>query len=219
MRLQQMPSAENSDAALLEAIVLVRECLSDGTLDASEILRIGVFAAQKVNSLRGLTGPEKKALVLALVRKAVEAAVPAEQHESVGYTTALQVLPTVLDIAVAAAHGKLALQRVVRQRVSLSCLFGCFSSLWSRKSKPSAIVEAIPAETLESANREVDPLPETSNESPLKEYPKESSPLASAVIAPLECRLPEVASEESPSSATVTASVPSLPSVPEESVV
>lgn len=223
MRLEQMAAA----AVVSEATALVRECLADGKLDAGEILRIGIFVAQKVNVLKGLSGPEKKAFVLDVVQKAAEAAIPAERREQVGYTAALQVLPTVLDIAVAAAHGKIALQRV-RERVSADCLVGCLSGLWSRREKPAevlaaaalavreAVVEPSPAPappkspSQESATA---PAPVDKDVSPPQESPKESSPQASAEAPPLESRPPEPAAIELPNTATETlAPVPEEPS-------
>ncbi len=214
------------DSFVSEASALVRECLADGKLDASEILRIGVFAAQKVNALKALSGPEKKTLVLEVVKKAVEAVVPAERREQVGYTAALQVLPTVLDIAVAAAHGKLALRRV-RERVSVGCLVGCFSGLWARRADPAAAAAAaaltlretvlepvaapqaapaaeppVPKETPESASPPPAEPQATTEASPPKESPKEPSPQASAEAPRPEIRPPEVAGTEPPSSAT-----------------
>ena len=208
MRPLQM--AASAEQVLSETVALVRECLADGKLDASEILRIGVFVAQKANALREMSGPQKKEFVLKAVQKAIETAVPAEQREQVGYTTALQVLPTVLDIAVAAAHGKLALQRV-----SVGCLAGCFAGLWSKRGNPAAAAAAVKAAALvvrepavleavavppKSASPESAPEP-PKDMTPPKESPKEPSPQASAEEAPLEIRRPEVAVEESPSSA------------------
>ncbi len=231
MRLEQMAAA----AVVSEATALVKECLADGKLDAGEILRIGIFVAQKVNVLKGLTGPEKKAFVLDVVQKAAEAAIPAERREQVGYTAALQVLPTVLDIAVAAAHGKIALQRV-RERVSVDCVLGCLSGLWSRREKPAdvlaaavlavreAVVEPSPAPAPpKSASQEsatgsapasaAAPAPVDKDASPPQESPKESSPQASAEAPPLESRPPEPAAIELPNTATETlAPVPEEPS-------
>ncbi len=205
-----------SEQVLSETVALVRECLADGKLDASEILRIGVFVAQKANVLRGLTGPQKKEFVLKAVQKALESAVPAERREQVGYTTALQVLPTVLDIAVAAAHGKLALKRV-----SADCLVGCFGGLWRLRAQPAAAAQLVVREVASAVVepvRKPEPVPETKStppsdaspesvpqpkdESPPKESPKEPSPQASAEEAPLEIRPPEAVVEESPSTAT-----------------
>lgn len=92
---------------LHETKVLVSACLEDGKLDSGEILRIAIFVAETANKVSGLSGAEKKELVLKTVAQAVEEAVPAELREKVGSTVALQVLPTVLDIAVGAARGRL----------------------------------------------------------------------------------------------------------------
>lgn len=195
-----------------EASALLKECLSDGKLDAGEILRIGVFVAQKANAVKGLSGQQKKELVVETVKKALKVAVPAAQREQVGYTAALQVLPTVLDIAVAAANGKVALQKV-RERVSLSCLLGCFSGM--KNGQPAAVELALrtvvePAVAPEpvavappvAASPEETVKPDTKEESPQKESPKEPTPLASIEESPQEIRPPEDAAKESPSSAT-----------------
>ena len=224
-----------------EATALVRECLADGKLDAGEILRIGIFVAEKVNVVKGLTGPEKKEFVLEVLKKAVEAAVPAEQREQAGYTAAIQVLPTVLDIAVAAAHGKVALQRV-RERVSVGCLVGCLSGLWGKRENPAAalaaaaaavrdaVVEPVavvpaPVPVVPDASQESVPAAlEQKDTSPQTESPKEPSPQASAEAPPLESRPPEVPVIELPNTASepvpdapVSPAAP-LPPVPEEPV-
>lgn len=219
-----------------EATALVRECLADGKLDAGEILRIGIFVAEKVNAVKGLTGPEKKEFVLEVLKKAVEAAVPAEQREQVGYIAAIQVLPTVLDIAVAAAHGKVALQRV-RERVSVGCLVGCFSGLWGKRENPAAALAAAAAAVRDAVVEPVPvaaaaaapvPVPNASQESgpaaleqkdvsPQTESPKEPNPQASAEASPVESRPPEVPVIELPNTATEhqTPAAP-LAAVPEE---
>lgn len=193
------------DASVVDAAAaLVKECLADGRLDAGEILRIGIFVAEKVNAVKGLSGPEKKVLVLALLQKAVEAAVPVEQREQVGYTVAVQVLPAVLDIAVAAAHGKVALQRV-----HVGCVWNCLSSLWARRETPVAALALVSKTALELPTREVPNLEsapplETKDTTLLKESPKEPSPQASPEESPLEIRPPEAAAIELPNTATLT---------------
>jgi hypothetical protein len=193
------------DASVVDAAAaLVKECLADGRLDAGEILRIGIFVAEKVNAVKGLSGPEKKVLVLALLQKAVEAAVPVEQREQVGYTVAVQVLPAVLDIAVAAAHGKVALQRV-----HVGCVWNCLSSLWARRETPVAALALVSKTALELPTHEVPNLEsapplETKDTTLLKESPKEPSPQASPEESPLEIRPPEAAAIELPNTATLT---------------
>ena len=144
IQIKQMPLPED---LALEVKDLVKSCLADGKLDSGEILRIGVFVAEKANGFLGMSGVEKKAFVLRVVKEAVVAAVPPEQVEKVGSTAALSVLPAVLDIAIQAARGKFALEKVSAAAASvapnvLERVRGCFSS-FLRSNRCDAFVDVL----------------------------------------------------------------------------
>ena len=192
---------------------LLKESLADGRLDAGEVLKIAMKVAEKANQLAGLSGAEKKLIVIHVVEDAVRAAVPAEQAEQV-VSTALQVLPAVLDIAVAAARGRLALKEAVKQKVSVGCLVDCFAGLFGRRTaplsakEPAAAPAAAPAPapaaptvvpTPESAATEPQPQPEPA---PPQETPAEPTPEASPEAPPLESRPAEEPETTLPNTAT-----------------
>ncbi len=195
-----------------DAKALVSDALADGSLDADEVLRIAMFVAEKANVLQGLSGPERRRLVIRAVELAVKSAVPPEQAEQVGSNVALQVLPSVLDIAVSAARGKIFLGKVVetaQKKWSLASLLGCFGQLWAAvvSRKPEAVVAALePVKTqIESAIQESAVAPPASSDkddSPAQLSQKEPSPVASIVVLPLETRPPEDAVPELPNTAS-----------------
>lgn len=183
-----------------DVIALLKESLADGHLDAGEVLKIAMKVAEKASALSGLSGEEKKAIVIHVVEKAIREAVPAEQAEQVGSTVALQVLPAVLDIAVAAARGRLALQAAVKQKVSLGCLVDCFAGLFGRKTPQAKEPEPLP----ESPTQEsVAPPPVAQPEpSPEKETPAEPTAPASPEAPPQESRPAEETETQLPSTAS-----------------
>jgi hypothetical protein len=205
------------DTLVKDAKALVSDALADGMLDADEVLRIAMFVAEKANVLQGLSGPERRRLVIRAVEVAVKSVVPPEQAEQVGSSVALQVLPSVLDIAVSAARGKISLGKVVetaQKKWSLACLLGCLGHLWTAfvSRKPEAVLAALEAEVLEpvkslseSASLESEVAPPASSDkgdSPAPLSQTEPSPVASAVVVPLEIRPPESAVPELPNTAT-----------------
>ena len=146
-----MPKREDVLAKELKS--LVAECFADGKLDSGEILKIGVFAAQKVNVLEGLSGDAKKHLVLKSVDMALRTALPRAQYEKVGSKFALQILPVVLDIAVSAANGKLALGKPTPEGI-LSCLLSCMMSV--KKADEPVLLSDAPKKVAESSEDKKD---------------------------------------------------------------
>ena len=110
---------------------LVSSCMADGKLDSGEILKIGMFAAEKVSQLKALSEGEKKSLVVSVVEKALKAVLPPEKYEEVGSVFALQVLPVVLDIAVGAAKGQFSLDAAKKMSAAdwLACLVPCLKKV------------------------------------------------------------------------------------------
>ena len=135
------------DSLVKEVTELVSSCMADGKLDAGEILKIGMAAAEKVSQLKALSADEKKALVVSVVEKALKAVVPAEQYEQVGSIFALQVLPIVLDIAIGAANGQFSLDSVKKMGVAdwLLCLVPCMKKVEDTVVSPQKPVAALVA--------------------------------------------------------------------------
>lgn len=214
------PVHAHLDVFVKDAKELVSEALADGVLDADEVLRIAMFVAEKVNLLQGLSGPERRRLVIRAVELAVKSVVPPEQAEQVGSSVALQVLPSVLDIAVSAARGKIFLGKVAKEKKwSLACLLGCAGHLWTAivSRKPEAVVAVLQAEVLEpvlsgSANQESGtssqappPAKDADTDvSPAQLSQTEPSQSASVVASPLETRPPEGTDVELPNTAIAT---------------
>jgi hypothetical protein len=136
----------NSEELVKDVKALVSSCMADGKLDSGEILRIGIFAAEKVNSVKDMNGSEKKKLVLEVVTAGLKAALSDEQYQKVGSTFALQVLPVVLDIAVNAARGKIGLGKAVAAASGgiLSRLLACFVGKSVAVEEPAVAVAVAP---------------------------------------------------------------------------
>jgi len=101
----------------------IREVVkASANLGASEIVRIGVFVAEKVYALQRLTDSEKKTAVVELVA----AALAAEQVAPAVSTVALEMLPAVIDLAVSASRGVIRLP-AVSATAGLARFWSCFS--------------------------------------------------------------------------------------------
>ena len=141
----------------------IKACLADGKLDSGELLKIGVSVAEKANKIANLSDDDKKDLVLTCVEAALKQHLSPEQFEKVESKFVLQVLPTVLDIALSAAHGKFDLKKSVESVGTvgwLSCL-SCASSSGTSVEAPSAkCVPAQPPSAAEPALVAVQPQPE-----------------------------------------------------------
>jgi hypothetical protein len=102
---QEMVAASVFDSLVKETTELLKGGHSFG-----DLVKYGGVLAAKVNTLSGLSGPQKKTLVLEVLEKAVVAALPVEKQDDVR-AFIQQTLPTVLDVAVEAARGKLDLRK------------------------------------------------------------------------------------------------------------
>jgi hypothetical protein len=91
---------------------------SDGVLDAGEVVQIGLLVARGVQKLQGLSGPEKKAVVLLSLKKGLDAAgglpgfdgADAAVKEEVEKNL-LAAASAAVDAALAVAAGKLDLRK------------------------------------------------------------------------------------------------------------
>jgi hypothetical protein len=113
---------------LSEVKGVVTEALSDGTLSSNEILNIAMMVVKKASSAVDIAFEEKKALVVKVVETSLKTHLSAEQFELTGARVALDMLPTVLDIAMKAASGHFELIEKVVQTVGWNCLNSCFSA-------------------------------------------------------------------------------------------
>lgn len=100
--------------------------------DVSSLLTTGTALAAQANKLQGLSGQQKKALVLAAMEEVVKQAEQSETEPSTPEIKARfealraalkEALPTALDIAVAAARGQLDLRKI--EPSVLVRLFSC----------------------------------------------------------------------------------------------
>lgn len=125
----------------------IKACLVDGKLDSGELLKIGVLVAEKANKIANLSDDDKKDLVLTCVAAALKKQLTPEQFEQVESKFVLQVLPTVLDIALSAAHGKFDL-KTSAQKVGMVGWLSCMSCASSSVEAPgvSPSVKCIPAQ-------------------------------------------------------------------------
>lgn len=112
---------------LQELLALVKTTQAEQKWDVTALIRVGGVVAVKLNSVQNLTGLQKKNLVCQVLVKSLEAAeekecaaqgVSTEEKEKIQARFAdlkqatATVLPASLDLAVAAARGKLDLKKV-----------------------------------------------------------------------------------------------------------
>jgi hypothetical protein len=99
--------------------------LNTKTLDVPTAIALGGWLAGKVNTIQGLSGAEKQALVCRVVEEVVHRQMP-EGDAKDGLLAALKIaLPAALTLAVDAARGRLSLKKV-----NASCFVGwmlCFA--------------------------------------------------------------------------------------------
>ena len=98
------------DASVFDGLVKETTELLKGGHSFGDLVRYGGVLAGKVNRVNGLTGPQKKNLVLEVLEQSVVAALPLEKHDEVR-AFIQQTLPSVLDVAVEAGRGKLDLRK------------------------------------------------------------------------------------------------------------
>lgn len=108
---------------------ILTESLVDGKLSTNEILNIAMFVAQKLSSITNLSNDEKKSLIIKIVESSLQQHLSPSQFDQTGARVALDMLPTVFDIAMNVASGKLDLSVKGLEKVAWSCLPSCFSLL------------------------------------------------------------------------------------------
>ena len=117
---------------------LMKVCLADGKFDSGEVLKVAALVSSKANEIEHLSDDDKKDLVLAAVQTSLKQLLSPEQFEQAESKFVLQVLPTVLDIALAASHGKDLKESV---KAVQRKWFACLSCSSAKASSPVAPVE------------------------------------------------------------------------------
>jgi hypothetical protein len=155
-----------------------RSLMSQKQWDASSLVALGGSLAGEVNKISSLSGPQKKQLVLDVVKsvfqEAVEKASPASPLASAETVKSLTfvldfAVPASLDLAVAAARGQLDLKKVKKTAVAgcLACLPFLMKSAGA-SAQQAAIVETMVknavAEPAEPESDKSNPPPETTGE-------------------------------------------------------
>ena len=195
-----MPANDVPIALVKETKELIQACLLDDVVDAGEVLKIGMFVAQKVGPLAKLTADEKKDLVVLIVKEALQDVLTETQYQQVG-STLVQVLPSVLEIAVQASQGTLSLRELVSEAPSKGWL-GCLSACWAvlaPVAAPKKVVHAAPATTQAPPAPAQPALEPVSVLEPSGQAPPLSEPATLEVRAPSETTaLPEVSPSEEP---------------------
>jgi hypothetical protein len=107
---------------------LLKESLADGKLDVSEIVKISMVVVEKSHSIISLSYPEKKKYLVRTVEAALKESLTAAQLSETGAQVALDMLPTVLDIANNAITGKFDFTMKGLEKTASSCLVSCFSA-------------------------------------------------------------------------------------------
>lgn len=184
---------------------VAQSLMSQKQWDASSLVALAGSLAGEVNKLSSLSGPQKKQLVLDVVKavfqEAVEKASPASPLASAETVKSLTfvldfAVPASLDLAVAAARGQLDLKKVKKTAVAgcLACLPFLMKTAGA-SAQQTAAVEAV-AKNLVAE-------PESDKTNPPVEVKKASDetqtpPRKNSQVAGVVLRVPE-ATPESPS--------------------
>jgi hypothetical protein len=131
---QPNPTADPLEDIIKGACDAFTTAKADGVLEAGEVVQIAVDVARKLQRLAGLSGSEKKAVVLLTLKKGLDAAggvasLPGLKEASLemqeGFECQLLAAAgAALDIAFAAAAGKIDLQKPASWK---ACLPACLS--------------------------------------------------------------------------------------------
>lgn len=129
-----LPLGDTQGVEVGDLVQVARDALADGRLSFGEVVQLGGLLASKVRQFVGLSGHQKRMVVLGVLEKACSdlleekvGTLPEDQREAyrakivAAQEFAKDVLPSVLDLAVSAAKGKLDLGSVKRSFWSLLC--------------------------------------------------------------------------------------------------
>ena len=181
---------------------IAQEVISHKQLDASLMISLGGSLAVEANTIVHLSGSQKKQLVLDVVRAVMIESVGASTAESEEKLKQLQfvaesVLPASLDLAVAAARGKLDLKKV--KRTCFAAFLSCLPSLVSAAGGSSQQAQLV-VRSVEAVAEKVDP--ELDLDGSLQKAPglfEQSNPLVEsqkAIVENTEAPRPQTNPEE-----------------------
>jgi hypothetical protein len=138
---------------------VAEQVVSHKQWDASLMISLAGSLAVEANTIVTLSGPQKKQLVLDVVKAVMTESVEASTAESAEKLKQLQfvaesVLPASLDLAVAAARGKFDLKKTKRTCFAafLSCLPSLVSAVGGSSQQAQLVVRSV-----ESVAEKVDP--------------------------------------------------------------
>jgi len=116
---------------------------SDGVLDASEVIQIAVEVSQKVQKIAGLSGSEKKAMLLMALRKGLEtsggvSSLPgfsdaSEETKQAFEDQLINAASVAIDMVLCAASGKLDLRKPSSWMQCLPICMGLAKTVMSPK--------------------------------------------------------------------------------------
>lgn len=178
-----------------DLVQVARDALADGRLTFGEIVQLGGLLASKVNRFVGLSGQQKQKIVIGVIDVACKQLLSEkyghlseEQYEQ--YRAKLEsaqefaktTLPSVLDLAVSAAKGRLDLGTVKRTCCSLVSLLRRYKSDRQVPLEPTkAIVLEVPQEATKETTV-VQPVEEKSAPVPEEEKKAEEDRPANTVV-------------------------------------
>ena len=139
---------------------------SDGVLDASEVIQIAVEVSQKVQKIAGLSGSEKKAMLLMALKKGLEtsggvASLPGFSNASVETKQAFEdqligAASVSIDMVLSAASGKLDLRKPSSWMQCLPVCMGLAKTMMTPKD--TAVLEEAKKAVEDTANTTVTPV-------------------------------------------------------------
>jgi hypothetical protein len=143
-----LPLGDTQGVEVGELVQVARDALADGHLSFGEVVQLGGLLASKVRQFVGLSGHQKKQVVIGVLERACSdlleeklGKLPEDQRDAyrekllAAQNFAKDVLPSVLDLAVSAAKGKLDLGTVKK-----SCLTVLIASLKCICKHPAVLV-------------------------------------------------------------------------------
>jgi hypothetical protein len=189
---------------------------ADGKLEAGEVVQIAVSVAQKVQKLGGLSGTEKKAVVLLSLKRGLEAAggIPgiAEEMRAEMEKQLLASASAAIDVAVAVSQGKIDLRKPAVWKAVCLPLCSAAAQLAAAKVPKDvpllkealgAVAQNLVAQNLVAQNLVAEKAKSASQESPAEIRPAES-----AEALPVADTAPAKPDEKAPSPAGADAESP-----------
>jgi hypothetical protein len=121
---------------------------SDGELDASEVIQIAVDLSQKIQKVEGLSGEEKKSLLLLSLKRGLDAAggvdsLPgfanaSEEIKKAFENQLITAASSAVDVMIAAANGKIEFKKLADKK---SCIPTCVNIAKSVLPKDQKLVQ------------------------------------------------------------------------------